>query len=117
LGEPQFETLAAEGQAMSLDEAVAYALATDEEPIRQHSSIEPDATSDASMPLTAREREVAVLIARGLSNRAIAKALTITPRTADTHVMNILTKLELHSRAQVAAWAVEHGLLTSADRR
>jgi predicted ATPase/class 3 adenylate cyclase/DNA-binding CsgD family transcriptional regulator len=117
LGVPRFETLAAEGQAMSLNEAVAYALAADEAPIRQPSSVEPSATSDASMPLTTREREVAVLIARGLTNREIAQALVITRRTADTHVMNILTKLELHSRAQVAAWAVEHRLLASADHR
>jgi non-specific serine/threonine protein kinase len=68
------------------------------------------------MPLTSREREVAVLISRGLSNREIARALIVTPRTVDTHVVNIFTKLGLHSRAQVAAWAVDHGLLAVTTR-
>jgi predicted ATPase/DNA-binding CsgD family transcriptional regulator len=60
-------------------------------------------------PLTPREREVAGLIAAGLSNREIAGALTVTPRTAETHVNHILTKLGLARRAQVAAWALAHG--------
>ncbi len=61
--------------------------------------------------LTAREREVAALIARGQTNRAIAARLVISERTADTHVQHILNKLGLDSRAQIAAWAAEHGLL------
>jgi len=66
--------------------------------------------------LSSREREVVVLVARGHSNREIASALVITPRTADTHVGNILGKLGLHTRAQVAVWAVQHGLIpTRAD--
>jgi predicted ATPase/DNA-binding CsgD family transcriptional regulator len=56
-------------------------------------------------PLTAREQEIAALIARGLSNRAIAAALVISPATAARHVANILGKLGFSSRAQVAAWA------------
>jgi DNA-binding CsgD family transcriptional regulator len=63
--------------------------------------------------LTAREREVARLLTRGLSNREIAAALYIADWTVATHVRNILAKLGLRSRTQVAAWAVEHGL---ADR-
>ncbi len=62
-------------------------------------------------PLTAREREVAALIARGQTNRAIAARLVISERTADTHVQHILNKLGLDSRAQIAAWVMEHGLL------
>jgi non-specific serine/threonine protein kinase len=61
-------------------------------------------------PLTHREREIAVLIARGLTNRAIAEQLTITERTAETHVSNILGKLGLETRAQIAAWAVARRL-------
>jgi DNA-binding NarL/FixJ family response regulator len=60
--------------------------------------------------LTAREREVATLIARGATSRAIAQALVIGERTAETHVGHILAKLAFSSRAQIAAWAVEHGL-------
>jgi DNA-binding NarL/FixJ family response regulator len=58
--------------------------------------------------LTAREREIALLIARGLSNRGIADELVISPATVARHVTNILTKLGFASRAQVAAWAVDH---------
>jgi predicted ATPase/DNA-binding CsgD family transcriptional regulator len=57
--------------------------------------------------LTAREREIAVLIARGLSNRGIAGELVISPATAARHVANIFTKLGVRSRAQVAAWVIE----------
>jgi DNA-binding CsgD family transcriptional regulator len=58
-------------------------------------------------PLSGREHEVSALIAEGLTNREIAEALVISERTADTHVQNILGKLGLVSRAQVAAWFVE----------
>ena len=60
--------------------------------------------------LTRREREVARLVARGLTNRQIASALVIAEGTAGVHVDHILSKLGFRSRAQVAAWAVEHGL-------
>ena len=49
------------------------------------------------------------LIARGLSNREIAAALTISERTAANHVEHIMTKLDLRSRARVAVWAVRQG--------
>jgi adenylate cyclase len=58
-------------------------------------------------PLTDREREVVNLIVRGLSNREIAEELVIAEGTAVRHVANILNKLSLHSRAQVAVWAVQ----------
>jgi DNA-binding NarL/FixJ family response regulator len=57
--------------------------------------------------LTARELEIAALIARGLSNRGIADELVISPATAARHVANIFSKLGFSSRAQVAAWAVQ----------
>jgi DNA-binding CsgD family transcriptional regulator/tetratricopeptide (TPR) repeat protein len=65
--------------------------------------------SDAH-PLTHREREIAALIARGLTNRAIAERLVIAERTAETHVSNILGKLGLDTRAQIAIWAVAQRL-------
>jgi DNA-binding NarL/FixJ family response regulator len=60
--------------------------------------------------LTEREREVAGLIVDGLSNPEIADRLYLSPRTATTHVSNILSKLGLRSRAQIAVWAKEHGV-------
>jgi predicted ATPase/DNA-binding NarL/FixJ family response regulator len=58
--------------------------------------------------LTAREDEVAALLAQGLSNKEIANSLVIAQRTAETHVENVLVKLGLTSRSQVAAWVAEH---------
>jgi DNA-binding NarL/FixJ family response regulator len=59
-------------------------------------------------PLTDREREVLALVAKGHSNKEIAARLSITERTARTHVSNILGKLDLASRTQAALWAIDH---------
>jgi DNA-binding NarL/FixJ family response regulator len=58
--------------------------------------------------LTPREREVLHHVADGLSNKEIAQALTITVRTTDFHVSNILRKLDVVSRVEAAVWAKEH---------
>ena len=69
-------------------------------------------------PLTPRQREVAGLIAKGLTNRQIAERLVVTERGAAAHVGQILDKLGASSRTQVAVWASEHGLLeTRSDCR
>ncbi len=60
--------------------------------------------------LTEREREVARLIAQGKSNHAIAETLVVTRRTVETHISNIMFKLNFTSRIQIAMWAVEAGL-------
>jgi non-specific serine/threonine protein kinase len=60
--------------------------------------------------LTAREREVAIRIAEGKSNRIIAEEMVVTERTVEGYVSNILGRLGFTSRAQVAAWAVQKGL-------
>lgn len=66
-------------------------------------------------PLTARERQVALLVARGSSNRDIAAELVLSERTAANHVQHILTKLGFASRSQIAAWAA--GRAAAADDR
>ena len=86
---------------MTLQEAVACALANEPE--------------DASRPgprqtLTNRETEVAVLAARGLTNRDIAAQLCLSVRTVEVHVDHILTKLGFRTRTRLAAWAYEEGL-------
>jgi len=60
--------------------------------------------------LTGREPGVADLVAEGPTNHAIARRSSVAPRTAEAHVENIRRKLEVHSRAQVAAWVTEHRL-------
>ena len=61
--------------------------------------------------LSAREAEILRLVAAGLTNRAIAEALTISERTVDRHVSNIYTKLDVSTRAAATAFAYEHGLV------
>ena len=102
------EVLAA-GRALTRAAAIEEALATVSEV--SGGSGGPPTTSAARLPgrLTRREREVVALIGRGMSNRQIAQELVIAERTAEHHVENILSKLGLESRTQVATWAVEHG--------
>jgi pimeloyl-ACP methyl ester carboxylesterase/DNA-binding CsgD family transcriptional regulator len=65
--------------------------------------------ADQGRRLTRRELEVARLVADGLTNQAIARRLSVAPRTAEAHVENIRRKLEVRSRAQIAAWVTRHG--------
>ena len=62
--------------------------------------------------LSAREREILVHIARGMSNKEIARALDVAESTVKIHVQHILRKLNLASRVQAAIWAIEHGVAT-----
>ncbi|HEY7093020.1 MAG TPA: LuxR C-terminal-related transcriptional regulator, partial [Ktedonobacterales bacterium] len=68
------------------------------------------ASAQSAGGLTAREREVAALVAQGKTSREIADLLVISERTAEAHVGNILGKLGFSARAQIAAWAVENEL-------
>jgi len=74
-------------------------------------SLRAPSTGPAHGTMTVREREVLALIATGMTNRAIADALAISDRTVDRHVSNILSKLDLPSRAAATAYAYEHGLV------
>src|SRR6185369_2807052 len=60
--------------------------------------------------LTPREIEVLTLIARGASNRQVAQALNITPKTAGTHIERIYTKIGASTRSTATLFAVQHGL-------
>jgi non-specific serine/threonine protein kinase len=112
LGESAYQFAWKEGQALTMEEAVAEAL-SDRPPAQViPAASRPSISRPERVPLSPREREVASLIARGLSNREIAAALTITEKTAANHVDHILTKLDLHSRTQIAVWAVQRGLDT-----
>lgn len=64
---------------------------------------------DGEAGLTDREREVLEQVARGATNREVAATLFISENTVNYHMKNILSKLHLRNRAQVVAWALEHG--------
>ncbi len=69
------------------------------------------AQADFPGKLTARERQVARMVARGLSNKEIARALGISERTVAFHIGNILHKLNMSGRTEIVAWAIREGLV------
>jgi predicted ATPase/DNA-binding CsgD family transcriptional regulator len=93
-----------DGRRLSAEEAVALALANP-----------PDEPSGRGpgLDLSRREREVATLVAGGLTNREVAERLHLSVRTVDVHVDHILTKLGFRTRTQLAAWAYEEGLIAA----
>ncbi|GAF49422.1 protein kinase domain-containing protein [Rhodococcus wratislaviensis] len=99
LGQRPFTAASHEGEALSFDAAVSYALG-------EPAPVAPPRV-DPATALTTRERQVADLVARGLTNKAIAARLVISQRTAQGHVEHILAKLGFSSRTQIAAWVTE----------
>ena len=67
-------------------------------------TVGPDPRPVVADPLSRREREVAALVAKGMTNRQAASVLGLSPRTADAPVASILSKLGFSCRAQIAAW-------------
>jgi DNA-binding CsgD family transcriptional regulator len=67
--------------------------------------------TETTARLTAREHEVAVLLAYGLTNHEIAERLDISIRTAEMHRANAMRKLDARNRAAVVRWALDNGLL------
>ncbi|NRQ33291.1 hypothetical protein HII36_15755 [Nonomuraea sp. NN258] len=119
LGEGRVALLWARGGDQSPDEVAARVLGGDPaagnpaagnpvsgDPVTVES---PQVATLAYSALTGRELEVAELLRRGLSNRAIALELVISPATVARHIANIMDKLGFTSRAQIAVWAAEHG--------
>jgi DNA-binding CsgD family transcriptional regulator len=118
IGAPGFRVEAACELATTLaragDPAAAYRLAEEARPLAEALGMTPWLARLAALaprayndPLTARERQIAGLVAAGLSNRGIADRLVISERTAQNHVQHILVKLGFSSRAQIAAWATQ----------
>jgi predicted ATPase/class 3 adenylate cyclase/DNA-binding CsgD family transcriptional regulator len=106
MGAAAFGAARAQGRATPLEAIVAQAQA-----VTAALAARPAAPPS---PLSPREREVAALVARGLTNRQIAAALVITEGTAANHIAHVLDKLGLESRVQIATWATAHGLGTAA---
>jgi len=100
LGSAAFDAAYEKGRAMTVDEAVALALG--------RSAPAPVERAHRIGGLTGREVQIARDVARGLTNHQIAEELGISRRTVETHVQNILNKLGMDRRTQIAAWASAH---------
>jgi non-specific serine/threonine protein kinase len=88
------------GQRLSLDEAIAFALAAP--------PAKPPADPPEVFALTRREHQVAHLVAQGRTSRQIAEELIVAERTVETHLERIYAKLDVHSRVQLASWLTAH---------
>jgi len=99
LGEKDFESAWSEGAALSTEEAVAYA---------QRGRGQRKRPTSGWALLTPTERDVVRLVSEGLSNNDVATRLFVSPRTVQTHLTHVYTKLGLTSRVQLAQEAAGH---------
>jgi predicted ATPase/DNA-binding CsgD family transcriptional regulator len=98
LGDRRWSAVHREGASLSRSAAVALALG-------ERTPVPQSRPAVDTVRLTPRQLEVAALVARGLTDREIAARLIISPRTAESHVEQILTRLGFRSRAEIAAWS------------
>jgi predicted ATPase/DNA-binding SARP family transcriptional activator/DNA-binding CsgD family transcriptional regulator len=103
LDDASWEAAFAEGHAMTFEDAVEYALSVEDSASSPSPALDGSSNHSRSNDLTRREREVAELVSRGLTNRQISSELVLSAHTVHHHVANILKKLGLHSREQVAS--------------
>jgi predicted ATPase/DNA-binding CsgD family transcriptional regulator len=108
MGNSAFDTAFARGGRLAVEDILTFALRE-----RRTSSVEP---RQADSLLTAREREVAKLVAQGMSSKDVAAKLVISRRTVDVHVEHIFAKLGFNSRTQIATWVALQHATESPDR-
>lgn len=115
LGDDVFTRALAEGQAMTLEQAlaaveyIAHSIQSPTQALRRSEKARQHQPS--SHDLTAREEEVLRLVARGLTDAQVAEALVVSPRTVNAHLRSIYTKLQISSRNAATFFALEHGLI------
>jgi non-specific serine/threonine protein kinase len=103
-GKKTFANAWAQGRAMTLEQVVEFVMQDSEAP-------QPAQTQKESFGrLTTREREAAILISQGKSNREIAKEMTVTVKTVEAYVTRILRKLGFVSRVKIATWVIDNDL-------
>ena len=114
LDEPDFDAAWSEGRAMSLDQAIEYALSAEKPSATPPSSAttqpSPPSAPEHTAGLTSREVEVLGLVATGMTSAQVATELFSGTRTVDTHLTSIYHKLGVSSRAAATRFALEHGL-------
>jgi DNA-binding CsgD family transcriptional regulator len=110
LGATEFDIAFNAGRQLPLADAVARALQLEPVFVRAIAPAPVEAQTDA-YGLSPRERQVLRLLSKGMSNDEIGEALFISPRTASTHVANILGKLGVNSRVAAVATAMKNGLV------
>ncbi|WP_406034230.1 LuxR C-terminal-related transcriptional regulator [Nocardioides sp. NBC_00163] len=108
MGNSGFDTAFAHGGQLTVDDMLTFAL-------REH-RVSPVAPRRPDNVLTPREREVADLVAQGMSSKDVASKLVISRRTVDVHVEHIFAKLGFNSRTQIAAWVAQQHATESPDR-
>ena len=108
LGQTAYQRAREDGHASTLDQALSLA---------EVLTVEPQAVATPDEILSPREQEVAILLARGLTNKQVALELVVSPATVRSHVEHILAKLDLRSRAQIAVWVSMQGLLSAEPPR
>jgi non-specific serine/threonine protein kinase len=104
LGAEDADRLIHAGRTMSAQQATNLAMAV----ASGAAPGEPERSEQ--IPLTPRERQVAALVASGRTNRQIGRVLGISEKTAEVHLHHVMSKLDVRSRAEVAAWAVAQRL-------
>ena len=105
LNKQELEDAQVQGRMLTVEQAIEYALS-----LPLVSPARASKVRDEVGDLTEREREIVALIGQGMTNGEIAAQLVLSKRTVEKHVANILSKLELTSRAQIVRWALEHHL-------
>jgi len=108
LGADSYAAATAAGEILDLDAVVAEAVAA---PVSVPATAARRRADARPHRLSARELEVASLVAQGMTNRQIGERLIITPGTAGVHVEHILDKLGFQSRVQIATWTARQGYL------
>jgi len=111
LDEAAWERAWSEGRVMSMEVAVEYALSEGEPAPAETSAPEESPGGEPPGGLTHRQREIAALVARGLTNRQIATELSISEHTVANHIAKTLKKLGLSSRSQLTAWLAQQRIL------
>jgi non-specific serine/threonine protein kinase len=104
LGPQDADRLIHAGRTMPVQQATDLAMAV------ASGAAPSDPERSQRIPLTPRERQVAALVASGRTNRQIGRVLGISEKTAEVHLHHVMSKLDVRSRAEVAAWAVAQHL-------